>query len=264
MSDLRVKGVRIQNLEEFRRNFDFTNARDYLYQGRLSVWMREIGENDLADELDELKSYDSSDQTLLDNFKRIFGLKKNEILPPVKAEVPAESAFLPAVQPDTAALPTVFDPAIKRTEECAYADSAVCFRDTRNVGADESLTMYNVKGNTPADLHQYMKNKMALKLLREVVLEVLPPGIHDKFGYQIELTGESRLDADLGLDLTLLQKLSELLYRKFRIPFSVRSDGLHFSWDTYSTVQKLLEKLSHYELHSYTDEEAEKLLEEGF
>ena len=54
MTTLRMKGVRCASLEDFRNNFDFSNARDYLRQGRLSQWVRELGESDLADELDEL------------------------------------------------------------------------------------------------------------------------------------------------------------------------------------------------------------------
>jgi len=74
MSTLRMKGQRITSLEEFRKNFDFANARDYLYQGRLSAWFQEIGEPDIAKELDELKKTDYSDKTLMDNFIGIFSL----------------------------------------------------------------------------------------------------------------------------------------------------------------------------------------------
>ena len=51
MAVLRMKGVKINNLEELREHFDFTNAKDYLWQGTLSAWMREQGENELAEEI---------------------------------------------------------------------------------------------------------------------------------------------------------------------------------------------------------------------
>ena len=88
MTTLRMNGVRCASLEDFRKNFDFTNAKDYLRQGRLSCWVRDLGENELADELDELKVADYSDKTLLDNLIGIFTLP---IEPPVsESVVPAE------------------------------------------------------------------------------------------------------------------------------------------------------------------------------
>jgi hypothetical protein len=99
MTTLRLKGVRTTSLEEFRENFDFTNAKDYLRQGRLSVWFREIGENAIADELDELKNTDYSDKTLMDNFIGIFSLPiepaEPEIVAPAELDEPDS-----APQPD--------------------------------------------------------------------------------------------------------------------------------------------------------------------
>ena len=55
-----MKGVKIKNLDQLRENFDFTNAKDYLLQGTLSAWMREQGETELADELNELKDQNTA------------------------------------------------------------------------------------------------------------------------------------------------------------------------------------------------------------
>ena len=76
MAVIRMKGVKIKNLDQLRENFDFTNAKDYLLQGTLSAWMREQGETELADELNELKDQNYSDQTMADNFAGIFGLEQ--------------------------------------------------------------------------------------------------------------------------------------------------------------------------------------------
>ncbi|MBQ9502302.1 MAG: hypothetical protein IJU70_09125 [Lentisphaeria bacterium] len=98
MSTLRMKGVRVTSLAEFRDNFDFTNAKDYLRQGRLSRWVRDLGENGLADELDELKVADYSDKTLMDNFIGIFSL-------PVESPAPESCAPAQPDEPGCAAKP---------------------------------------------------------------------------------------------------------------------------------------------------------------
>ena len=87
-----MKGVRVTSLEEFRENFDFTNAKDYLRQGRLSRWVRELGENDLADELDELKIADYSDKTLMDNFIGVFSLQIEPTAPEIIAPAEADGS----------------------------------------------------------------------------------------------------------------------------------------------------------------------------
>ena len=79
MPVLRMKGVKVASLDEFREHFDFDNAKDYLRQGRLSRWVRDLGENELADELDELNVADYGDKTLLDNFVGIFGLAPESV-----------------------------------------------------------------------------------------------------------------------------------------------------------------------------------------
>ena len=48
MAIIRMKGVKIKNLDQLREHFDFTNAKDYLLQGTLSAWMREQGETELS------------------------------------------------------------------------------------------------------------------------------------------------------------------------------------------------------------------------
>ena len=98
MTTLRMKGVRCASLEDFRKNFDFTNAKDYLRQGRLSCWVRDLGENELADELEELKVADYSDKTLLDNFIGIFAL-------PIEPPVPESVAPSEPDEPDSNSKP---------------------------------------------------------------------------------------------------------------------------------------------------------------
>ena len=66
-----MKGIKIKNLDQLREHLDFTNAKDYLLQGTLAVWMREQGETELADELEKIQQSDIEDQMLLDEFFRI-------------------------------------------------------------------------------------------------------------------------------------------------------------------------------------------------
>ena len=71
MAVIRMKGIKIKNLDQLREHLDFTNAKDYLLQGTLAVWMREQGETELADELEKIQQSDIEDQMLLDEFFRI-------------------------------------------------------------------------------------------------------------------------------------------------------------------------------------------------
>ena len=263
-----MKGVRVTSMAELRKNFDFTNAKDYLRQGRLSRWVRELGENDLADELDGLKDGEYSDQTLLDNFIGIFELKGEKARLP-EPEAPAqEEETLPAVTAHSQALPAVLVADIEHPEECAYVDSAVCFRDSRTVAADQSVAMYNVEGNSPSALHKYMKNKMALKIIREIVLSNLPEGLHEKYGYRIEITLQSHFVNDLGFNERGLRRLADKLNEKF-IGLLMEADGNGLSRRIFgscaiTTVGKLLDSIRVCELISYTDDEAKQLLEDGF
>jgi len=287
-----MKGVRVSSLAEFRENFDFTNAKDYLRQGRLSRWVRELGESELADELDELKDADYSDQTLLDNFVGIFELpQKNAVLP--ETAVPSEEQYEPPAVPEHDSVkPSILVSPVEHPEECAYADTPVCFRDSRMLTADQSITMFNVKGNTLADLHQYMNNKMVLKTIRQFLLSGLPEDLHEKSGYQIEITADSKFIDDLGLDDLQLGELVDLLNDRF-ICLSLVSNGgkiYHrddgdkeaYTWGPFAgagftwlpnpgakgaaTVGELLDLIKAFSvrLKSYSDDEAKQLLTDGF
>ena len=91
MAIIRMKGVKIKNLDQLQENFDFTNAKDYLLQGTLSAWMREQGETELAEELEELKELNYSDQTLMDNFSGIFGVELQNFNPETTEIIVAEN-----------------------------------------------------------------------------------------------------------------------------------------------------------------------------
>lgn len=284
MSVLRMKGVRVASLAEFRKNFDFTNAKDYLRQGRLSRWVRELGESELADELDELKDADYSDQTLLDNFVGIFELpQKNAVLPETAAPSEKQDAP-PAVPEHDSEKPSILVSPVEHPEECAYADTPVCFRDSRMLTADQSVTMFNVKGNTLADLHQYMNNKMVLKTIRQLLLSGLPEDLHEKSGYQIEITADSKFIDDLGLDDLQLAQLVHQLKDRFTNLFIIVSNGkIYHHNDCHegpfgflmgpnpgakgaATVGELLDLIKAFSvrLKSYSDDEAKQLLKDGF
>ena len=273
MPTLRLKGVRVTSLEEFRQNFDFTNAKDYLRQGRLSRWVRDLGENDLADELDELKDGEYSDQTLLDNFVGIFELKGEKARLPGKEASVGEEESLSAEVTHDSGLPPVFGACVEKTEECAHADSEVCFRDSSD---DRSVTMRNVEGNSPAALHQYMDNKAVLEIIRKIMLGDLPEGLHEKYRYQIEITPDSLFKENLGFRepqfCQLATDLNEMFMCNYRNLFHYSVDGLYYDNPCYpysgerkytiSGVGDLLDRLKELSFHlkSYTDDAAQLAL----
>ena len=177
MATLRMKGVRCASLEDFRKNFDFTNAKDYLRQGRLSPWVRDLGENDLADELEELKEGEYSDQTLLDNFIGIFGLK-------------IENAGLPQKE-------------VSILEEDTLPD--VC-----EVTIDPQAVLYSVEYSQKG-IQRFLKNKIVLKIIREIALKNLPEDGH----CNIVITVESNFVNDLKFSETQLNMLAQLLNEEF-------------------------------------------------
>ncbi|MBQ9502301.1 MAG: hypothetical protein IJU70_09120 [Lentisphaeria bacterium] len=262
MPFLRMKGVRCASLEEFRNKFDFTNAKDYLRQGRLSRWVRDLGENDLADELDELKDGEYSDQTLLDNFVGIFGLNGEKARLPEKEAPVMEEKALPAVPASASELPAVLTSGVENSEECAHADSEICFRDSHMSAANQSVTMRNVKGNSPAALHQYMDNKAVLEIIRKIILGDLPGGLHETFGYQIEIKPDSRFMEDLGFREPQFRQLEKYLNEMFRHDYvdECLAWGLLYQ---IPRVGDLLDRLceSSFHLRSYTDDAARQLLD---
>ena len=229
-----MKGVRCASLEDFRKNFDFTNAKDYLRQGRLSRWVRDLGENELADELDELKDGEYSDQTLLDNFAGIFGLEGEKACLP-ESEVPvAEEEILPPV---------------------------------REVTVEPGLALRNVT-DTLEGLRVYLNYKIVLKIIRDIVLENLPEDGH----YSIEITADSNFVDDLKFDETrldmLVQRLNEVIempgggfmlhYPKIFVPTGYQN----FS----ATVGELLDAVDYHTLYlrSYINVETFHLFDGEF
>ena len=174
MATLRMNGERCASLEDVRANFDFTNAKDYLVQGRLSQWVRDLGERELADELDELKVADYSDQTLLDNFIGIFGL-------------PKEQAGLPEEDPP------------EEEEE-----------PPPEVSVDPCAALRNVE-DSEAGLSLYLKNKIILKIIRDIVRDSLPEDMHSS----IVITVESNFVEDLNFGELQLDMLAQRLNEEF-------------------------------------------------
>lgn len=273
MTVLRLKGKKVSSLEEFRQNFDFTNAKDYLRQGRLSRWVRDLGQAELADELDELKDADYSDQTLLDNLVGIFKLEISIVTLPTQDESDPGKEYLPvsvASAESVHEMPPVLD---STTEQEPYtgsdgpvffSDSMICFK--------KSLAMINVEGNTPSAIQRYLGNMTVLKIICGIVPETLPSGLHEKYGYQHELEESSRFVADLGFDEAQLSELAQRLNDKFNVDalkFNVDEDnkilryGHLFPFQTIGDLLGIL-KMQGLRLKSYTDDEASRLLDGEF
>lgn len=161
-----MKGVRCASLEEFRENFDFTNAKDYLRQGRLSRWVRDLGENELADELDELKDGEYSDQTLLDNFIGIFGLEGEKTRLPEPEAPAAEEETLPADVKLDSDTPIVYEGFFPDTPE-----------EPTQENIDRSLRI-----------------KATLKIIGEQALLAIPPKMRALVSTPLKITPDTLLD----------------------------------------------------------------------
>ena len=226
MTTLRMKGERCASLEEFRKNFDFTNARDYLREGRLSRWVRELGENDLADELDELKVADYCDQTLLDNFVGIFGLTEEQACLPEPPGEPgvtvAQSVIMRNVEGNSPA-------AIHR-----YMDNKMVLKFIRE------LVLNELPEGLPEKIEITADSRFVGDLgLDKDRLGLLADRLNDKFAFVMS-------DSDSR--------------------FSPAVDGILYRNFDSKTVGELLDKIKTYSLRlkSYTGNEAKQLWEDGF
>ena len=162
---IRMKGVKIKNLDQLREHFDFTNAKDYLLQGTLSAWMREQGETELAEELEELKEQNYSDQTLADNFAGIFCLEQPIYVAETTAEIVAveKSGSLP-VKTDEISVGNL-----------SFAPSS-CFGETGIVYLDEEkLARYGLEESDGKidDIRRFAKNRLALYIVFKIANTVM-------------------------------------------------------------------------------------------
>ena len=119
MAIIRMKGIKIKNLDQLREYFDFTNARDYLLQGTLSAWMREQGETELADELDNLNTDEFSNQGLKDFFCSKLNIQPERCLiqDDDKELLETESNDIPPVKSVSCAFSELSDAQVERIRE---------------------------------------------------------------------------------------------------------------------------------------------------
>ncbi|MBR1966817.1 MAG: hypothetical protein IKA22_09445 [Lentisphaeria bacterium] len=209
MAIIKMKGVKIKNLDQLRENFDFTNAKDYLLQGTLSAWMREQGETELADELNELKDQNYSDQTMADNFAGIFGLEQ----PTYVAEATAE--IVVAENPVSIQVPT---------DEISIGRGSFplgsCFGKTGVVYLDEEkMARYGLDGGDGKinDLRRFAKNRLVLYLIFKVANSVLHEDFVKDNDYQLTLDLETSF-CDVGWGAEQFKQLKELLTSYFSFP----------------------------------------------
>ena len=209
MAIIRMKGVKIKNLDQLRENFDFTNAKDYLLQGTLSVWMREQNETELAEELEELKEQNYSDQTLADNFAGIFGLEQPIYVAETTAEiVVAENPVSIQAQTDEISIGRGSFPL------------GSCFGKTGVVYLDEEkMARYGLDGGDDKinDLRRFAKNRLVLYLIFKVANTVLHEDFVKDNDYQLTLDLEKSF-CDVGWGAAQFQQLKELLTSYFSCP----------------------------------------------
>lgn len=209
MAIIRMKGVKIKNLDQLRENFDFTNAKDYLLQGTLSAWMREQGEKELADELNELKDQNYSDQTMADNFVGIFGLEQTISVAETTAEIVAveKSGSLP-VKTDEISVGNL-----------SFAPSS-CFGETGIVYLDEEkLARYGLEESDGKidDIRRFAKNRLALYIVFKIANTVM----HQDFVKQNKCQWTLELDTrfcDRGWERKHFALLQERLNDLFIYP----------------------------------------------
>ena len=209
MAVIRMKGVKIKNLDQLREHFDFTNAKDYLLQGTLSAWMREQGETELAHELNELKDQNYSDQTLADNFAGIFGLEQTISVAETTAEI--------VVAENSGNQPV-------KTNEIIVGNSsfspASCFGETGIVYIDEEkLSRYGLEKSSGSidDIRKLAKNRLALYLVFKVANTVMHEDFLKENKCQWTLELGTRF-CDVGWSKADLDKLLQKLNKYFSMP----------------------------------------------
>jgi hypothetical protein len=210
MAIIRMKVVKIKNLDQLRENFDFTNAKDYLLQGTLSAWMREQGETELADELNELKDQNYSDQTMADNFVGIFGLEQTISVAETTAEiVGAENPVSIQAQTDEISIGRGSFPL------------GSCFGKTGVVYLDEEkMARYGLDGGDGKinDLRRFAKNRLVLYLIFKVANTVLHEDFVKYNDYQSTLDLETSF-CDVGWGAKQFRQLKELLTSYFSFSY---------------------------------------------
>lgn len=77
-------GAEVRSMEELREHFSLAHVLRYIESGRLSKWLRDRYEDEIADEIDSL---DPDDQQLAKKVSEIFGVLYDE-----KAEEELEKA----------------------------------------------------------------------------------------------------------------------------------------------------------------------------
>ena len=239
MAVLRMKGVKIKNLEQLREHFYFTSAKDYLLQGTLAAWMREQGENELAEELDDLKNTNYSDQTLMDNFCGIFELQQTFPVP--------ENTTAIVVSGDT-------DTTQAQTNTIAVGNAsfapASCYGETSIVYLDEEkLSRYGLQqsGGNIDDVRKLAKNRLALYLMYQVAKSVMHEDFLKVNKCQWTLELDTRL-CDVGWTYKHFNYLDCLLYKLFSIPLNSEAFDTHIKFSPRSqspivivSVQQLLD-----------------------
>ena len=229
MAIIRMKGVKIKNLDQLREHFDFTNAKDYLLQGTLSAWMREQGETELADELNELKDQNYSDQTMADNFVGIFGLEQTISVAETTAEIVAveKSGSLP-VKTDEISVGNL-----------SFAPSS-CFGETGIVYLDEEkLARYGLEESDGKidDIRRFAKNRLALYIVFKIANTVM----HLDFVKQNKCQWTLELDTrfcDIGWQYKHFRQLKKRLDDLFLYSPSVRFEDTHETFLLACSVEK--------------------------
>ena len=229
MAIIRMKGVKIKNLDQLRENFDFTNAKDYLLQGTLSAWMREQGETELANELNELKDQNYSDQTMADNFAGIFGLEQTISVAETTAEIVAveNSVNLPVKTDEISVGNLSFAP-------------ASCFGETGIVYLDEEkLARYGLEESDGKidDIRRFAKNRLALYIVFKIANTVM----HQDFIKQNKCQWTLELDTrfcDVGWERKHFGLLEERLNDLFFYSPSVRFEDTHETFLLACSVEK--------------------------
>ena len=242
MAVIRMKGVKIKNLDQLRENFDFTNAKDYLLQGTLSAWMREHGETDIADKLSLLTSLECSDQELAEKFCDIMNIspeqcfvsenKHEQVEKENKEDSPAKSVSFTLNKLSEAQVDNIR----KKVADCLDKTNKTAFQPFTGLANKVYWDSLSPAEQKQAERLSYIISLFRKKEKKDIISEIFSRTLntaalaadYSGMGKEVhrfmeyEITADSHLQSDLGFT----KEEQEIRFEKIRRKYNVVLDDL--------------------------------------